>query len=87
MNGTAADKKVWLSAEKDLCNKMLLVVMGFKQNEIALDFWYSSTLTFNLLNCITAIPISESLSHVDTSNISPCCQATTHLMLCKLVSH
>lgn len=46
---------------------------------------YSSALTFNLFNSIATAGTFESLSHIDTSNISPCCQATTHLSLRKLV--
>lgn len=34
---------------------------------------------------LSPVPLNH-VSHIDTSNISPRCQATTHLILCKLVS-
>ena len=86
MNGTVTEEGVWRRAEKDLCNKLWLVVKGFKSNEIASYSEYSSALTFNLFNSTATAGTFESLSHIDRSNISPCCQATTHLSLCKLVS-
>lgn len=57
---------------------------GSKAIETALNSGYS--LVLMEFNRERSICISESLPRIDTSSISPRCQATTNLLLHKLVS-